>query len=112
MAEREEISDSVMIDVFVKLKDDSSRTYMDFSDFCKNINLYRPQSIMQHLPDDQEEAKEMKGDIWRNICECTLVSSESFSESLMKKRNRDREGSINTADLEEGETGVKLNDSL
>jgi hypothetical protein len=54
----------------------------------------------------------MKGELWRNICECTLVSSESFSESLMKKRNRDREGSINTADLEEGETGVKLNDSL
>jgi hypothetical protein len=42
MAEREEISDSVMIDVFVKLKDDSSRTYMDFSDFCKNIDLYQP----------------------------------------------------------------------
>jgi len=84
MAEREEISDSVMIDVFVKLKDDSSRTYMDFNDFCRNIDVYKPQSIVGHLPDDQNEATEMKAELWRNICECYLVSSESFSDSLRK----------------------------
>lgn len=79
MAQREEIPDSVMIDVFVKLKDDASRTYMDFNDFCKNIDLYRPYSIMQHLRGTAAEAREMKQDIWRNICECIPVSSESFN---------------------------------
>jgi len=54
MAEREEISDSVMIDVWVKMKDDMSRGYMDFADFCRNIDVYKPQSLMDSLPDDKE----------------------------------------------------------
>ena len=60
--------------------------------------------MMQHLSENQAEAREMKQDIWRNICECTQVSSESFNTSLLK--NRVDQGSINAADLDEGETGA------
>jgi hypothetical protein len=65
---------------------------------------------MEFLPEDEAESKEMLQDVWRNICECTIVTSESYDSKLMHKDEAN--ASILDSDIDEGDKGALFNESL